>query len=130
MSGDRSVTKEELMLLMDSYKTVIESNLNLIAGQEQLKTLMKESYSGISEKTNLILDEILKILSEHHATCREQRSNNLTDLKEAMSDSQKNTDQGHYKQNIKVFGVLTLMTSAIIALIGLIYRLWPNVPTP
>lgn len=130
MVGDRTVTKEELMLLMDSYKAVIESNLNLIAGQESLRNLMKENYNSVSEKTNKILGEILKELDDHHKDCRDERATNIKDMKEAMSNSQKNTDQAHYKQNIKVFGILALMTSAIIALIGLIYRLWPSVPTP
>ena len=130
MAGEKNVTKEELMLLMDSYRAVIESNLNLISGQEQIRAMIKESYSTISEKTNNILDEILDILNKHHSICREERSKNLIDIKSDVSSSQKNTDQAHYKQNIKVFGVLALMASAIIALIGLIYRLWPTVPTP
>ena len=103
MAGDddKSMSRYDLKLLMDSYKNTIELNTTLLNHQETLidqqaalLTQSKESYKK--------LEELVGKIGEHNTATQVLH----TDFKTGMSDKRVEETKEHNKISIKLYGVI------------------------
>lgn len=145
-----SLTREDLTILLDSYKNMIESNLQLMEKQEQILTKIGDACM-VFDKLRDELVSGFKVFStemigvhNHHQHCKEMQERYNQTLKDLLSEDHEEVKgilhndhmevtKTHFGQNLKFYGLIGALCTIILGLVGLIYKLWPVakiVPTP
>jgi len=133
MDNNDALTKDDLLNMIDSYKSNVEFNKELISSQkvlidEQGKIIDKlADITHAQEKVGMHLETVIKTLSEHNTSCR----SNIGEASGEIKDLSKKVDQGKI-ENIKDHSFLKnhLMVlsggfiAVIIALIVALEKIW------
>lgn len=123
MSGDQ-INKDDLFLMMESYKNMIESNLQLMEKQD---VTTKKIDSMCQSLTNIagIIKEGFASVDKHHDNCANTQLTRNESLVKLVQDGHTATSKVHSGQNLKIFGLISLLCTIILGLVGLVYKLWP-----
>lgn len=138
----QSLTREDLTVLMESYRNVIESNLHVMErldlifsniskldaflvnyrkSDDEFEDYHREQCDKLSGLISDLGKELSKICS-HHIECLQQR----TALKDHLIESQKEgirvNEKLHWSMDIKLYGLIGLLVTIIIALIGVLVK--------
>ena len=127
-----SLTREDLTVLLESYKNMIESNLQVM--DKQLTAINKiNELCKVFSALNTFLDgnfrdihEALKGVNNHHMECAKHQLDYNTSLKDILKNDHTENQTTHLKQGFKLYGLIGMFGTIILGLIGLIYKLWPS----
>ena len=122
----KQVTREDLFLLLESYRNMIESNLTLMEKQDStLKSL---------ENLSVILSEkVTNIVTDKHLHCIKARAEFVKEFKDLFNTNKdtigtyKDDNQKFNSSNsIKIYGIMGLLITIILTLLGILVKiLWP-----
>jgi hypothetical protein len=132
-SDNEILTKDDLLNMMNSYKSNVEFTQELLSSQkvlvdEQGKIINKLSdITSAQEKVGMHLEHLIKTLTEHNSSCQ----NNVGEASSAIKDVTKKIDETKI-ENIKDHGLLKnhLMVisggllAVIVALIVALEKIW------
>lgn len=138
------INRDDLFTMMEAYKNMIETNLILVEKQDIAVKKLEGLTNDINNLAHNLLEgfkiitDSLKSVDNHHAGCAiNQRAycdelknvmrDNRDDLKNILRDNREDSNKKHMNQNLRIFGLITLLCSIILGLIGLIYKIWPGI---
>lgn len=113
-----SLTREDLTILLESYRNMIESNLQLNEKQDQI---LKSIVSVLTFFED-IKDNINKI-NNHHEKCAVNQLSNYSDLKDLMHTEYADSLRDGIGAKAKLYGLIGILCTIIVGLIGLIYKI-------
>ena len=130
------INRDDLFLLMESYKNTIELNTTLLERQELVNSMqikLMESIKEICANQSKILSEIktvpdaFLIMAEKIADEIKQLNNhNTTELrviKEEVTKGRNAQIKEHAGLNLRIYVALSGMAAIVVALIGLIFTI-------
>jgi hypothetical protein len=135
---EMGLDRDDLFLLLESYKNTIELNTTLLERQEALNTSIER-----------ILGELVKICGDQAAIAADigklpgeirdliealcaGTADRCEDLKTAIDDHRKEEAREHSAHALRIYGAFGILGTLTIALVGLLVKIWPtlnNVPT-
>ena len=129
--SDEKLTREDLFLLMESYKNMIESNLTLMEKQDNILNKINSNCDALIKVSNTLesgfnsIGDIIKAVTNHQANCAKNQLLYHEGIKDILSNDKVESVKIHFGQNIKFFGLLALLCSIILGLVALIHKIWP-----
>jgi hypothetical protein len=118
------ITKQDLSLMMESYKNMIEANLAINEKQDVIYNKLGQMCTSL----NTILVEFKDAFKEvhiHHKDCAKSQLLYNDNLKEMFRKDKEDRQKEYSGQNLKIFGLIGMLCTVILGLIGLVYKLWP-----
>lgn len=101
---DPGLDREDLFLLMESYRNTIELNTTLLERQDALTQILERIANEV---------ETVKI--------------NQADIKKTVDGNRKDETAEHSRHTIRLYAAFAALTTIILALIGIILKLWPHI---
>ena len=112
MPGESGVTKDQLHILMSSYKESVELNTRLLGKLDNVIDSQKESCQGINKLCDKI-DNQTSTLMTHSIK-----------LGDELVDMKVNIVKDHHSIKNKLYFAFSMMGSIIVGLITTIYKLF------
>ena len=119
----KALDRDDLFLLMESYRNMIESNLTLMEKQTNILDKIDSACRMIEQFSNSI-QHWSKEVNEHHKKCAETQKNNIESLQKIITNGEQSTHDEHSNFNFKFYGLVATLCTIIIGLIGLIFKIW------
>lgn len=131
VDGDMGLDRDDLFLLLESYKNTIELSTSVLERQEALNASIER-----------ILGELVKIcgnqvtitadIGKLPAEIRDLIDNLCTgtavkcdDLKQTINIHRKEAAREHTSQTLRIYGAFGVLATLTIALVGLLVKIWP-----
>lgn len=129
---DPGLDRDDLFLLMESYRNTIELNTTLLERQDTLnqglERVLHEIGNVCSHQMGLTAEigklprefrDLIDALSKGTATLCDE-------LKKTIEGNRKDEAAEHSKHTVRMYGAFAALTTIIISLIGIILKLWPG----
>lgn len=116
----KQITRDDIFLMMESYRNMIENNLILLEKQDDVLKYLKEL-------TNDFTKELVTMITENHKSCLKTRSDFVVAFTELIGSQKINNEREHNKQNLKMYGLIALLVSIIGTLLIVLHHIWPIV---
>jgi hypothetical protein len=132
---DMGLDRDDLFLLLESYKNTIALNTTLLERQEALNASIER-----------ILDELVKIcgsqvtiaadIGKLPAEIRDLidvlcsgTADHCETLKRSIDDHRKEEAREHGAHTLRIYGAFGILGTLTIALVGLLVKIWPTLNT-
>lgn len=129
---DFGLDRDDLFLLLESYKNTIELNTTLLERQEALNASIERILGELVKICGnqvTIAADIGKLPGEMRelidALCN-GTSSRFEDLRDTIEDHRKEEIREHGSHNLRIYGAFGILGTLTIALIGLIVKIWPS----
>jgi hypothetical protein len=122
-----SLTREDLSSLMESYKNTIESNLMLTEKMDLILNKIVDACNIFSDVKEMTSDNF-KIITDHHSECKHQQRVYNSELLRDISDKHTDDMRSDTSLNIKIYGIIGVLMTIIIGLIGLVFKMAEKIP--
>jgi len=131
--SDQVLTKDDLLNMMDSYRSNVEFNKQLIESQEDLITEQGQIIDKLSEIADIQKDistnlkEVVKTLTEHNTSCNNsivEASSNLKEVQKKLDDSKIDNIKEYSKIKNLLITISGGLVAVIIALVLALEKMW------
>jgi hypothetical protein len=105
------------VILMESYRNMIETNLTLMEKVDDVAKILETASTSINN--------LISAMHTNHSTCKTQRRDIKDEMLKVISIGSTSNEKIHNNQNLKLLGTIGLLITIILALVGLIAKIWP-----
>lgn len=127
---EMDLDRDELFFLLESYRNMIELNTTLLERQEVINKGIEKALTDtakISSNQAVIVADIGKLpetIGKHITAMIAIQEDNLKEVKTALQNNRKAENNEHHAHTLRIYGAYGVLTTIILALIGLIAKLW------
>jgi hypothetical protein len=115
--GDLGLNRDDLFLLLESYRNTIELNTTLLERQDTLNAGLKKL---LSEQINLctnqavIAADIGRLSAETFSLIQKHRTDEISE---------------HSSLSLRIYAAFSVVGALALALLGLLIKIWPTITT-
>lgn len=130
---DMGLDRDDLFLLLESYRNTIELSTSVLERQEVLNAsierILNELVKICGNQVTITAD-IGKLPGEFRqlvdALCS-GTAGKCDDLKATIDDLRNEQTKEHGSQNLRIYGAFGVLGTLAIALVGLLVKIWPTI---
>lgn len=128
--SDFSFSRDDLLLLMQSYENTIKLNTTLLEQQKRViedQTKILEKMVNLTNITDTIADKQKELIDEVDDKVRELQTK-VNDIQTSISENRIESIKGHGTTKNRLIFVYAGLTSIFVSLISLVYSSYSNFP--
>lgn len=113
---DPGLDRDDIFLLLESYRNTIELNTTLLERQEVLNARIEK-----------VLAEVVKLCASQSAIAAE--IGKLPGQIQLLIETMRNAEiTEHHGLKLQMYAAFSLLGGLILALLGLLVKIWPKIP--